>query len=142
MGYPEGDADAQLVGSADVRIDEAGNNEFTPDSVTFYIKDLANGLYRVKVKAHNPLLDAGVPSAYSDIIGTGAEQQLGRGGWCTGGHVDGHDRGAVDKQHALHGPQSALQWRGWPGVVLLLAADSGAHLPIPQAPLAHMPLRL
>ena len=75
VGNPEGNSDAELV-AADVRIGSAGN-AFTHSDVTFYIGELTDGLYKVKVKSHNPLYAAGVPSEYSDVIGTGAAPQLG-----------------------------------------------------------------
>lgn len=57
----------------DVRIAEA---TFGHSSVTFDINSVSDGLYKVLIKAHNPLKSAGEASEWSDAIGAGEPQRL------------------------------------------------------------------
>lgn len=51
--------------------------ELGHDSNTFYLTGLAPALYVVRVRAHNPNYPDGMPSEWSDVIGTGAPPAAG-----------------------------------------------------------------
>jgi len=52
----------------------SGGTTLGPTDNTFYLTDLIDGLYRVRIRSHNPN-GADALSAWSDVIGTGEPER-------------------------------------------------------------------